>query len=106
MEGVIWILSSCLDGYTQKLYRGGCIRFINAKTIVIELPDSEVTYVKEGSVWTLHTDALIQEPLPEEVNIRDVWGFAKDNPHLCSEGYDKKAFAHVEFWIHEYSKRP
>lgn len=44
------------------------------------------------------------EPLPE-VNIHRVWGFAKDNAALCSDGYMKSCFVHVEWWMHEYNKR-
>jgi predicted adenine nucleotide alpha hydrolase (AANH) superfamily ATPase len=38
-------------------------------------------------------------------DIHEVWGFAKDNPELCSEGYDKHALQHVQFWFDEFKKQ-
>lgn len=37
--------------------------------------------------------------------IHTVWGFAKDNATLCSDGYMKKCFMHVEWWMHTYKQR-
>ena len=36
--------------------------------------------------------------------IHDIWAFAKENESLCSDGYDKKAFNHVLWWLSEYNK--
>jgi len=27
------------------------------------------------------------------------WGYAHDHPAECAQGYDKKAFGHVQFWL-------
>ena len=37
-------------------------------------------------------------------DIHDVWSFAKDNSSMCSDGYDKKAFEHVAWWIGKYKE--
>lgn len=29
----------------------------------------------------------------------DAWGYAKEHPEECSDGYDKRAFGHVQFWL-------
>lgn len=36
--------------------------------------------------------------------LHDIWQFAKENPSLCSEAYNKKAFQHVEWWLTEFIK--
>lgn len=27
------------------------------------------------------------------------WGYAKEHPEQCADGYDKQAFGHVHFWL-------
>lgn len=39
-----------------------------------------------------------------EQALHKAWGYAKEHPEECSDGYDKKAFIHVQYWILQEEK--
>lgn len=43
-------------------------------------------------------------PSITETSLHATWSYAHDNPQLCSEGYNKQAFQHVQWWIDTYTK--